>query len=207
MTKYIIYCAKQGDKWKEENSPRHLLAVENKPIIARTAEQLHLNDPDCEIIIVCSPGQPVNIHYSSIEVSYPDEKLNGLDSFINTKNRWNVEGRTVCLMGDTYYTDEAIKTIVEDTSDDVTFYGRKGWNKYGVTNRDSIFGYSFFTKDHNTISNSITEAIRKNNSNTVKNIYEECEGCKWTVINDLTQDIDIPHDYNVLMNTIELIRR
>ena len=184
------------------------MPIKDKPLVTYTAQQIHDIDKDATIHVVCNKEQPINVHYSLLTLVEPKEEYGNIDSFITTSNLWNAEGRTICLMGDTFFSEQSIQTIYENKDDGIVFFGRKGWHKYGVTNRDSIFGYSFDSKSHASLKETMLNTVKYGDLSTinVESIMNNSKN-KWICINDITQDIDIPNDYRVLMNTIELIRR
>jgi len=207
--RYIIYCALRGDDWKEKQA-RHLMPIGQNPLIAETAKKIHSIDKDAEIYTVMEKSQPVNIHYCKLVQVIKNEKYGTIDSFITTSDLWNKEGKTICVMGDTYFSENAISTIASNTDKGTIFFGRKGWHKLGVTNRNSIFGYSFDKDSHDTLKESMMNTV--NNSENIgtlkiKDIMRECKTSKWVTIDDMTQDLDIVNDYRVLMNTLELVKR
>ena len=205
---YLIYCAKKGQHWTDKQ-PRHLMPIKDKPLVTVTAKQIYDIDKEATIYVVCAKDQPINVHYSNLVLADAKEEYGNIDSFITSSNKWNTKGRTVCLMGDTYFSDDAIKTIVNNKDEGIVFFGRKGWHKFGVTNRDSVFCYSFDKNSHNILKETMVETTNETDLHSVgiKDVIDKCKEKKWITINDITQDIDIPNDYRVLMNTIELTRR
>lgn len=119
--KYIIMC---GGKYKEFDTPKQLLKINNEVIVERTIRLLKehgIND------IAISTNNPafdyINVeklrHQNSFEHEYKNEGAKGwwLDAFYPTNEP------TCYIWGDVYFSEEAIKKIVETDTDDIELFG------------------------------------------------------------------------------------
>lgn len=115
--KYIIMADGKGTRWNNYNEiPKHFIRIGGERIIDRCVRLLHEAEPDCEIIITSHderydiPGtsryEPLN---NILEIDRFTEELIADD---------------ICFMyGDTYYSEEAIDTIINTAAKDVLFFG------------------------------------------------------------------------------------
>lgn len=108
-------------RWPPGSIPKQLLEVDSVPIILRTAlrfeESLQASarvvTRDLRITSVVGGMRVVNV----------GETPEQLATLLKARSEWGAK-RTVCLLGDVYYTDAAIRAISE-CKKDVAFYGRR----------------------------------------------------------------------------------
>lgn len=118
--KYILMCGGKYDKWK---TPKQLLKVNDEVIIERTIRLLRENGINDIYISTDNPAFdylwdiPKLKHNNSYEVK--DGKLYGywVDAFYPT------DEPTCYIFGDVYFSEEAIKTIVETKTNDIELFG------------------------------------------------------------------------------------
>lgn len=117
--KYILMCGGKYEQWK---TPKQLLKVNGEVIIERTIRLLKENGIEDIAISTDNPafnylGVPILTHNNSYE--FKDGKLHGYwcDAFYPT------DEPTCYLFGDVYFSDEAIKTIIETETDDIELFG------------------------------------------------------------------------------------
>jgi hypothetical protein len=75
-----------------------------------------------------------------------------MHKFSSSQDLWSE--RTVLLFGDTYYTDQAISTIVQDT-EDFTFFLRSGASSFTQKPYGEIYAFSFLDSIHKKLKESI----------------------------------------------------
>ena len=117
--KYIIMA---GGKYEQWETPKQLLKVNGEVIIERTIRLLRENGiKDIAIStnnsIFDYLGIPLLQHDNSYE--YKDGKLYGywVDAFYPTQEE------TCYIFGDVYFSEEAIKTIIETKTEDIELFG------------------------------------------------------------------------------------
>lgn len=117
--KYIIMADGKGTRWQNYNDiPKHFIEIGGETLLARTVRLLNEGDEAADVIITSHdpryevPGarryEPLNNH---LEIDRFTEELIGDD---------------VCfLYGDTYYSQEAMDTILKTETEDMIFFGNE----------------------------------------------------------------------------------
>lgn len=117
--KYIIMADGKGTRWQNYNDiPKHFIEIGGETLLARTVRLLNEGDGAADVIITSHdpryevPGarryEPLNNH---LEIDRFTEELIGDD---------------VCfLYGDTYYSQEAMDTILKTETEDMIFFGNE----------------------------------------------------------------------------------
>lgn len=122
--KYIIMCGGKYDKWKE---PKQLEKVFGYPVIQWTIWNLMDHGIHPQDIFISSNDSRFDgfgvdrlKHENNFEVK-DGKKISGywVDAFYPTKDP------TTYLFGDVYYSNSAIKTIIENNTDNVLFFGSR----------------------------------------------------------------------------------
>ena len=145
--KYIIMC---GGEYKAFEIPKPLSIINNETLVERTIRLLKQNGIDDIAISTSNPAYnyidvPKLVHSNTYEHEYNGEKAKGywLDAYYPTNEPCTY------LHGDVYYTEEAIKKIIEYKSDKNIFIGNevaknkehKNWGEpFGwIVNNQDIF--------------------------------------------------------------------
>lgn len=109
----------KGTRWHNHNNiPKHFIEVDGETLLARTVRLLRTFDKDCNVTITShDPRYEVNgaLRY--------EPKNNHLEI-----DRFTTEliGDNVCfLYGDTFYSEDTMKTIVETSAEDIIFFGNR----------------------------------------------------------------------------------
>jgi hypothetical protein len=113
--KYIIMadgCAKRWNNYK--NIPKHLIEIGGEPIIARTVRLLKENGVEDITITSHDPRYNFATRYEPIGNEYEIDKF----------NKELLEENTAYIYGDVFFSEEAIKTIVNTPTEDFMFFGR-----------------------------------------------------------------------------------
>ena len=117
--KYIIMADGKGTRWQNYNDiPKHFIEIGGETLLARTVRLLNEGDGAADVIITSHdpryevPGarryEPLNNH---LEIDRFTEELIGDD---------------VCfLYGDTYYSQEAMDTVLRTETEDMIFFGNE----------------------------------------------------------------------------------
>lgn len=108
-----------GLRWKNyQGTPKHLVKINGVTLLQRITSTILQYDKDAEVIITTH-----NKAYETEGATLYEPKSNELEIDRFTRE---LIGDDICFMyGDTYYTEEAIKQIVEAEVDDLLFFGAK----------------------------------------------------------------------------------
>ena len=115
--KYIIMADGKGTRWQNYNDiPKHFIEIGGETLLGRTVRLLNEGDEDADVIITSHdprydvPGarryEPLNNH---LEIDRFTEEL--------------IEDNVCFLYGDTYYSQEAMDTILQTETDEMIFFG------------------------------------------------------------------------------------
>ena len=117
--KYIIMADGKGTRWQNyKDIPKHLIEIGGETLLGRTVRLLQEGDPSGQVIITSHdsryefPGaqryEPKNNH---LEIDRFTEEL--------------IEDDICFLYGDTFYSEEASKTIIDTEAEDILFFGNR----------------------------------------------------------------------------------
>ena len=210
--KYIIMCGGTYKKWE---TPRQLLPINGEPIVARTIRLLTENGIN-DIAISSNNsifeqfGVPV-LKHDNRYVAHASNIYNNnwVDAFYPT------DEPTCYIFGDVYFSEDAIKKIVETDTNDIELFGSmppfskdypKNWIEpmaLKVVNTDHLKEAVKKTKDlaiqgktwrKNPIMWDLWTVIKDVPLQTKAGEYEY----NYTAINDYTSDVDDKEDIAVL---------
>ncbi len=113
--KYIIMASGEGKRWNNYlGVPKHLIEINGETLLERTTRLLKENGVNDFVITgnderYSKYGKLVSQSDNECEVDRFEESI--------------VDGSVCYLYGDVYYTDQAIKTIINNKTNDVEFFG------------------------------------------------------------------------------------
>lgn len=117
--KYIIMADGKGTRWKNyKDIPKHFIEVNGETLLARTVRLLKENDPDCQVIITSHDPR-----YEVPGATRYEPKNNVLE--IDRFTAELIEDNICFLYGDTYYSESAAASIVENQAEDILFFGNE----------------------------------------------------------------------------------
>jgi hypothetical protein len=143
MTRVIIACAGGPGKWGNYlGVPRHLAPMDGEPLLHRTVRQLlaypvdiHVTAPEPERYLI--PGTSLHV----VTRPAPNE-------YVSSRHLWCRDGRTVLLLGDVYFTDDAIATILGYDGPLWRLFGRAGPSAVTGSPWGEVFGSSWLPRHH-----------------------------------------------------------
>lgn len=111
--KYIIMAAGEGKRWNNYlGVPKHLIEINGETLLGRTTRLLKENG--IEDYVITSSDERYKEYGKVIEQSKHDCEV----------DRFEELGEPVCyLYGDVYYSEAAIKTIINTEAEDIKFFG------------------------------------------------------------------------------------
>ena len=185
---YVIMCAGEGKRWNNYlGIPKHLVEINGETLLGRTTRLLKENGITNYMITTSDSRYS---KYGKIqEQSYKDCEVDRFEP---------VKDSEICyLYGDVYYTENALKTIINTDTNDITFFGSIG-EIFAVKVKDT----ELFFKHKNRVKelylkHEINRCIgwevyrSLNDIPFDKHIIKD----KFIEINDGTDDIDFPEDY------------
>lgn len=226
--KYIIMC---GGKYKEFETPKHLLKINDEVIVERTIRLLKENGITDIAISTDNPAfdyldVPKLRHENKFEANGDKEKINSKYCWLNAY--YPMEEPCCYIHGDVYFSEEAIKTIVNTKVKNTMFFCTFDWSD-GEKDKRNYKGrepFAYKVVNQKLFRNAINDLLRMVDEGKFKNgkppicwqLYRYLNNLdlnynakEWTeinnifqtkgdyvVINDYTTDIDHPEDAKVL---------
>ena len=184
--KYIIMAAGDGKRWKNYMGiPKHLVKINGETLLERTTRLLKENNVNYAIT---GHDMRYTEYGDLLPQTYHDCEVDRFEQF----------SESLCyLYGDVYYSEDAIKTIIETPADDIMFFGSEE-EIFAVKVNDLPLFYKYKNKVKNLyMQGKINRCIGWE-------VYRCLNGIpfdrhiitkRYTKILDETDDIDYPEDY------------
>ena len=193
MKTVFILAAGSGTRWKDyRGTPKHKTMVEGEVLIERTYKQF--SQYTDKIIIVANEEQGLGQTY----IPPNDKNWKDIAKFWSSKDIWS-DDQNVMVFADVYFTDEAVKSIMEDTHT-LSFYLRSKASTITKKPWGEIWGIGFDGLSMEVLKSTMLNIIESkveyktggwrlfdqlNKDNQKINIIE---------IDDWTEDFDWPSD-------------
>lgn len=189
--KYIIMADGRGKRWKNyKNIPKHFIEINGEKLIERTVRLLHLFDENAQVIITSHDPR-----YEIKGATRYEPKNNVLE--IDRFTEELIDDNVYFLYGDTYYSDKAVKQIIETKTDDLMFFGN-GKSIVAIKVVDSnVFRKHISNVRDLFLKGEIEKCIGWQVYQSFQGLpYDHIEvGDKYVYIEDGTQDFNSPKDY------------
>lgn len=214
MIRVIIIAAGKETRWnKYKGISKHFIEIDGEPIIKRTVRLAKQYTDD---IYVVGKDKRYNIPDSKLFIPKFNKYNYDADKFLNSEELWNTEGRTVVLYGDVYFTDQAMKSIMEYEGREWKLFGRFEKSDITGTPYGECFAQSFYPEDikkHKLALLYIADLKSRNkiircggweHYRVMSNNGEYGPRVKkdeyFFEIDDWTDDFDSPQDYEVWLS-------
>jgi hypothetical protein len=205
----ILACAGSQAKWRGylNGIPSHLAPVppDGTPLLLRTVAQVRQFTTDINVTAPDGDWRyklPGTTHHVRGE-GEPSE-------YASTRALWNERGRTVLLLGDVYWTDEAIGRVLTEPADDFRVFGRFGPSKVTGTPYGEMFAASWTPAQHAALDRHLEVVHATRAAGTVTRppgwmLLRSWQGTPlnkhrvkrppFVDIDDWTDDVDKPEDF------------
>ena len=184
--KYIIMCAGNGTRWNNYlGIPKHLIKINGEPLLGRTTRLLKEN----KVTDYYITGEDERYSQYGTLINQTDK-----DCDIDRFEESIVDGDVCYLYGDVYYTDDAIKKIVEIPTNEILFFG-SNFEIFAIKIKNTQL---FFKHKHRVIelfmNNKINRCIGWEIYRSLNHIpfEEHIINNEYYKILDGTDDIDFP---------------
>lgn len=202
-TTIIILCAGEATRWNNYlGIPKQLITIGGEPLLERTIRLLH--SKGLYDINIVSLNEQLKIDTCSIFKPLKYQWI--VETLLSTQSLWNEN--TIILLGDVFFTQKAINTIVSSRSN-IHIYGRYEANRYTSANWGEIFALSFKRSDwHQLIKNTknIIYQAKLGGNGKLWTLYRSLAGFPlekhqvenkiFISIDDFTDDFDFPSEYD-----------
>ena len=196
MKRFVIMADGKGTRWANYMGvPKHLVEINGEPIIGRTVRLLNeMMDGNCEVIITSHDER------YEFEGSRRHEPLNNnleIDRFTQEL----IADNTCFLYGDTYYTEEALREILDTENEDVLFFGNaKSIVAINVRN-SAMFEKHVANVRQLFLDGKIEKCVgwQVYQSITGQDFSKKAEmGGRFVILDSKTTDINTPEEYKVI---------
>lgn len=212
-TRAILIADGEAKRWGNYmNIPKHLVKIEGEPIIHRAVRLL--NERNVRDVHVVGPNDDrYRIEGSQLYRAKKNPKNFDADKFLNSAPLWNLEGRTIVLYGDVFFTEAAMDTIVFSQTEDWRLFCRFDASQLTGTPYGECFAQSFYPKDIDRHREKLLYIAKLKGANTIQRCggwehYRAMQGLKGrdvglhqrlpgrVEIDDWTDDFDSRQDYD-----------
>lgn len=188
LMKYIIMCSGKGTRWNNYMGiPKHLVEINGETLLERTTKILKKHN--IEYVITSSDERYAK--YGNIRCQTCS------DCEIDRFEESLIDGDICYLYGDVYYTEEALDTIINTDTEDITFFGSEV-EIFAIKIKDIklFLKHKHIVKDL-YINKKIDRCIGWEVYRSLHNIpfNEHIISERYIKILDETDDIDYPEDY------------
>ena len=185
---YVIMCAGKGTRWNDyKGVPKHLIEINGETLLGRTTRLLKKNGVFNYIITTN------DVRYKQYGLTRPQTHNDcEIDRFED------INSDEICyLYGDVYYTEEALKKIVDIETDDILFFG-SDFEIFAIkiANKDLFMQHKNRVKElylKKEIDRCIGWEVYRSLYNIPFNEHKITQN--YLKILDGTDDIDYPEDY------------
>lgn len=139
----LVLCNGSEDKWGRPR-PRHFVRVDGERLLDRTVRQFGAYGD----VVVSGPDARYKVPGAALYIPVAEPDHLDADILLSTRALWAAHDRTIVVLGDTWFTDQAVDSVVGLVEPARWFYfGRAGGSRYSGTDYGEIFGLSFWPRD------------------------------------------------------------
>jgi len=212
----VILCAGEATRWGNYlGVKKHFIKIEGEPLLNRT---VRLFKKYCKVdhkIHVIAHSKEYHLPGTELYIPKHNIKEYGeADKYLCSEELWNKSGRTIVLLGDVWFSEYAMETIVEYQGSSWKAFGRVDSNFLNGCLGGELFSQSFLNTHINQHKKQllllgqiykqtkIEKASGWGHLNLMlkleiqgHHIEKYLKSPLFTEINDFTNDFDFPSDY------------
>lgn len=214
----IIIAAGDATRWGGYlGVTKHYAVIDGEPVIERTVRLLRERGQD-DVWVVSKDYSIDGVHNYHPKLN---PRNHDADKFISSSELWADNKRTIVIYGDVYFTEQAIDTIL---AEDITLYRlfcRPNGNKKFKYPYGECFAVSFHPTDHEFLMYCLKRLVHLYRADVISRIggweltrlmanvpiAKMDQHKRWLanyyVIDDETNDIDYPSDYENVKKAVE----
>ena len=212
-THAIILCAGTGERWGNFlGSPKHLIEIDGERLIDRTVRLIKAFSNDkTDIFIVANNDSRYEIDGCKLFIPEKNLQIGRADQYINSKQLWNKEGRTIIFFGDVWFSEFCMKSIMQNMDKDWTTFGRKGGSVITGHPWTEPFAHSFYPDQMHMLEEILNKMIKEFQEKKTLEIgfwasYLSMIS-RFFQIDDFTDDFDFPRDYKCWIKNWERFKK
>lgn len=211
----IILCGGEATRWGSHLGiqQKQLISVEGEILLNRTLNQIKKYSPRKITVLIRSEDADAFKKYCPEgvrleHVGNPSNDETPAWKYLSSEQYWNREGVTISLLGDVWFSDDAMERIFNEDAGDWLAFGRSTGSEYTGCPYEEIFAHKFTNVDKHSYSLRLLDelylaklcyvhasgwALSQLMSNEDPNL--QSVGINFVEINDFTEDFDFPEDY------------
>jgi hypothetical protein len=212
--KVIVIAAGEGSRWGDyQGVPKHLVTLNGERLIDRTARLFSAHG---DVTIVGRDERYCTPH-SQLYVPRLEDRNYGADKFLSSRSLWSRDDRTVVAYGDVYFTESAVNWITSWPARDWYLFARFGPSSVYGGDRGECFAQSFWPvniPDHLAALREVVAARRAKHIHeaggwqhyrAMEGLFldEHAKGSRFIEVDDATDDLDYPDDYDRIRAVVE----
>ncbi len=216
MIRAILIAAGEGTRWGNyTGQPKHLANFNGERLIDRTCRQLRERGI-IDVFVVANTGDYANEN-STLFIPTLHPEYGDADKFLSSTELWDPQCRTIIFYGDVFFTDKALKKILEAERKDWTMFCRFGPSKVTGTPWGECFAISMLPEHHQEALTALEELaawgipgrrvggwewLKRMNGVPYNQLHLHKRHGRSVEIDDFTDDIDFPDDYDRLIDRL-----
>lgn len=212
----FILCAGRALRWNDFTTlPKHLAQVDGETLLDRTVRQLSTRGVQ-EIAVVSNDER---LQRPGCALLSPARCRWAAETLATTRHGWN--GNTAILLGDVYYTDQAMDSILA-CGEPLAVFGRPGPSRLTGSCWAEIFALRIRKNGVARMDSAIQQAIRDAETGGRGKLWEiyraltgqplrgkriQLDERIFRTIDDLTDDVDTPEEWERLESALAGLRQ
>lgn len=204
-TVILVLCAGNAVRWENYMGiQKHLINIDGETLLDRTLRLIRKQKPKVYIV---SNDESYSRPGATLYRPTLDENLGEGDKYLSSCSLWNTDGRTIILLGDVWYSTEAMETILEFSHKEWQTFGRVDKSQFTKCPYGELFAFSFYP-EHIKQTQDLLLTIKRAPSGWKlfklfsgfpvhshdEKLYLDSK--HFTNIDDFTDDFDYPQDYD-----------
>lgn len=213
----LIICAGEQERWNNHlGVPKHLAPLCGEPILHRTVRLAREYTKDVRVIVKDTSDKRYKVRGARLEAAKLDPANGDADKFRSSRHLWSDRSRTVILYGDVWFSDAAMATIFDPAP------LRDGWHVYCRFTPSKItgapwgenFAHAIDPAGHATYEAALHRIVDLRRRGVLnrnggweqyralcglpdRQMRRHADYGHATVIDDWTEDLDEPGDYDM----------
>jgi len=214
----IVLCGGENSRWGDDGSRKHFVSIDGELLINRTLRLVSAFAPERLVVVV--NRSHLDLYASNL---CGDAELYGIDpqrgqqteayKFLSSREVWNRAGCTVVLLGDVWFSEEAIAKVFRESDDDWTAFGRAGPSGFTGCRWGELFAQRFTAVvKHEEKLLRLDDMYREGTCKGTASGWAHYRlmigrdpnihwvGPRFVEIDDFTEDFDYPEDFDAWLS-------
>jgi len=210
----IILCGGENSRWGDSGSRKHFVSIDGELLINRTLRLARAFTLERLVVVVNRKD-----HHLYASNLCGDVELYGIDppvgkqteayKYLSSREVWNRAGCTVVLLGDVWFSEDAISKVFRESDEEWTAFGRSGPSGFTGCRWGELFAQRFTSvEEHEEKLLRLDAMYREGTCRRKASGWAHYRlmiggdpqvhgvGPRFVEIDDFTDDFDYPDDFN-----------